>query len=194
MYNLKLHDPYFLPHIGCDIELSLDKVMTLVGENGLGKTTLVERLHSGYSGRISIIEQRPLDAFYNRTLGRIKETFLSSRPGSIDTSLFLRAWEEFGLGKKEDRVLSSLSGGEGQALKICLGSAPVAEIYIMDEPSQYLDESMKKVLSDLILELFLRKKSVLMVEHDLKWQNFSMNVIQLKLDQHTLVKGSQWTT
>jgi translation initiation factor RLI1 len=107
---------------------------------------------------------------------------------------FLICWEKFGLDKKEDRLLSSLSGGEGQALKICLGLAPKTEIYSLDEPSQYLDDGMKMVLGHVIQELLLRKKSIFMVEHDLNWQKFSLKVVQLEINNRNLMRGKEWIT
>lgn len=196
MYNLKLSDLYFLPHIGCHIELSLKgaEVLTLVGENGLGKTSLVQRFYSDHFGTSSIIEQRPSDLFYDRSLKNLKKIFLNSAGKKINIAMFNQCWASFGLNQKEDRMLSSLSGGEGQALKLCLGLSPEAKLYILDEPSQYLDEKMKQVLSTLIAELLLQQKSILMVEHDLSWQKFNMKVAQLKIVNQTLMKGDEWNT
>ena len=91
-------------------------------------------------------------------------------------------------------MLDSLSGGEGQALKICLGLASDAKVYVLDEPSQYLDESMKKVLSNLLKELLTREKSLLMVEHDLNWQEFPMKIAELKKVNRNLIVGKEWNT
>ena len=146
MYKFQLTDPYFLPHSGCDIELSLTpgELVMLVGENGIGKTTLVRRFWEEASVSMTLIEQKPLDVFYDRSLKKIKEVFLSSQEGNISGKFFLNLWKRFGLEQKENRLHSSLSGGEGQALKICLGLARESDLYLLDEPSQFLDQSMKK--------------------------------------------------
>lgn len=196
MLKLNLNDPQFLPHIGCDIELFLEikEALTIIGENGLGKSTLVHRIYSRHQDIMSIIEQKAMDQFYNRSLKAIKEIYLTSGLEKIDSEFFAHCWTSFGLDKKEDRMLDSLSGGESQVLKIILGLAVKAKIYVLDEPSQYLDESMKKVLGQLLIELLRREKSLLMVEHDLHWQQFPMRIAELKNLNNKLVIGKEWNT
>lgn len=196
MLKLNLNDPQFLPHIGCDVELLLEikEPLTIIGENGLGKSTLVHRFYSKHQDIMSIIEQKAMDQFYNRSLKAIKEIYLSSGNEKVDREFFSHGWTSFGMHKKEDRMLDSLSGGEAQVLKIILGLSVKAEIYVLDEPSQYLDESMKKVLSQLLIELLRREKSLLMVEHDLNWQQFPMKIAELKNQNDKLVIGKEWNT
>ena len=195
MYKFQLTDPYFLPHSGCDIELSLTpgELVMLVGENGIGKTTLVRRFWEEASVSMTLIEQKPLDVFYDRSLKKIKEVFLSSQEGNISGKFFLNLWKRFGLEQKENRLHSSLSGGEGQALKICLGLARESDLYLLDEPSQFLDQSMKKVLSEVIAELLQNKKSVLVIEHDFDWHKLPTTFIQIGMEGGTLKRTKTWT-
>jgi translation initiation factor RLI1 len=196
MYKLTLNDPYFLPHCGCDIELSLasGEIITLVGENGVGKTTLIERLFEAHHELMTLVDQRPLDLFYDRNLKQVKDFFLLGAGEKIDQEFFLRCWNKFHLEKKEQRMQSSLSGGEGQVLKICLSLAPSTDIYLLDEPSHYLDDSMKNILSLMLQELLQKKKSVIMIEHDLSWIQFPVRVNQLAVHNGTLIKEKSWTT
>jgi translation initiation factor RLI1 len=196
MYNFNLNDPNFLPHCGCELQLSMEpgEVVTIVGENGLGKTTLVHRFYDDHRNRMTLIDQKNLDIFYDRNLVKLKQIFLESRESMINKEFFLECWNLFGLDKKEGRMQSSLSGGEGQVLKICLGLARETDIYVLDEPSQYLDSNMKIILSDLISNLIGKKKTVIMVEHDLTWQKFPMTINKLKIHENNLVKESSWNT
>lgn len=196
MLKLKLNDPQFLPHAGCDVELLLEvkEALTIIGENGLGKSTLVHRFYSHHEDIMSIIEQKAMDQFYNRSLKKLREIFLNSGAKKINQDFFNHCWTGFGLDQKENRMLDSLSGGEGQALKICMGLAVEAKVYVLDEPSQYLDESMKKVLSRLLHDLLTLEKSILMVEHDLNWQVFPMKVVELKMSDRKIIKGKEWNT
>lgn len=196
MYNFRITDPYFLPHSGCDIELSLNpgELVMLVGENGIGKTTLVRRFWEAASVPMTLVEQKPLDVFYDRSLKKIKEVFLSSREGKISPEFFLELWKKFGLEQKENRLHSSLSGGEGQALKICLGLSLASDLYILDEPSQFLDQTMKKVLSEVISDLIKNKKSVLVIEHDFDWHKLPTTFIQIGMEEGTLKRTKTWTT
>ena len=74
--------------------------------------------------------------------------------------------EEVGLGGRGDRRLGELSGGELQLAAIARTLATDADLYLIDEPSSYLD-----IVHRLEVARRLRRlgetKSVLVVEHDL---------------------------
>jgi ABC-type Mn2+/Zn2+ transport system ATPase subunit len=196
MYNLHLNDPLFLPHCGCEIGLSLQsgEMITFVGENGIGKTSLVQRFYQEYASQMTLVDQKSLDIFYDRSLKKVKEIFLDARGDRLDKEFFLKSWSLFGLDAKEGRLQSSLSGGEGQALKIALGLAPLSDIYVLDEPSHYLDESMRKNLNTLLQDLISKNKSIIMVEHNYSWVKIPMKVFQLVQYAGTLKIGKTWNT
>ncbi len=195
MFSLKVNDPFFLPHCGCDIDVSVAPGSSLIicGENGLGKSSLVARWVHDSSYKVALVEQLSMDLFYNRSLKKLKQLFIDSCQKSIDQDFFLHCWQQFGLDKKEDRYQASLSGGEGQALKICLGLAADRSLYILDEPSQYLDENAKKVLNGCLEVLLARKKSIIMIEHDFSWICFRSERVQLEIDRNVLKIGKTWT-
>lgn len=194
MYKFKMADPHFLPHCACDIELTVapGEILTLVGENGIGKSTLMNRLWLTGAHDMTYVEQKPLDYFYDRPLHTIKAVLLKSRPDKIDKDFFLSLWKRFGLEQKESRLHSSLSGGEGQALKICLTLAQKAQCYLLDEPSQFLDVNMKQVLSSVLGELQEKQKSVVLVEHDKDWIK-QARFIQLGIVAETLKEVKSWS-
>lgn len=196
MFNFKVSDPFFLPHCGCDVDLSVAPGSALIisGENGLGKSSLISRWVYDSPHKIGMVEQLGMDFFYNRNLKKLKQIFLYSSKDKIDKFFFQHCWEQFGMDKKEDRYQASLSGGEGQALKICLGLAIDAPIYILDEPSQYLDEGTKKVLNRCLESLLDRKKSIVLIEHDFAWIQFRTQLVQLEMSHNVLKVGKTWTT
>jgi ABC-type Mn2+/Zn2+ transport system ATPase subunit len=196
MYQFKLNDPHFLPHYGCDVEICLEpgKVVAISGKNGIGKTTLLQRFYRQESFKMSLVEQAGLDFFYDRKLSQIKVIFLSARGNEVSKELFFKSWESFGLSQKEDRYQSKLSGGEGQMLKLCFGLAAKRDVYLLDEPSQYLDARSKTVLGEILNELIKHGSSILMIEHDLDWQKFDVNHVELEVVSGTLVKGKSWNT
>jgi len=74
--------------------------------------------------------------------------------------------EEVGLGGRGDRRLSELSGGELQLTAIARTLATDADLYLIDEPSSYLDIVHRLEVARLLRRLG-ETKSVLVVEHDL---------------------------
>ena len=67
----------------------------------------------------------------------------------------------------ENKVVSELSGGELQrvALALCLGKD--AELYLIDEPSAYLDVDQRMIAAKTIRRTMEKKgRSALVVDHD----------------------------
>jgi energy-coupling factor transporter ATP-binding protein EcfA2 len=194
MYRFQVKDPSFLPHIGCDVEFSLNKseLLALVGENGIGKSSLVQRF-SQEMENVVLVEQRAPDYFFDRQLKKIKEIFLASVSSYEGRKTFARYWNNFNLDQKEDRYLSSLSGGEGQALKICLNLSIPKEIYLLDEPSQSLDKRSKDQLRLILSELLEAGKAVVVIEHDTSWLPRPLKVVKLESRNQNLVLGESWT-
>jgi len=80
---------------------------------------------------------------------------------------------KLGLNRMFDRYVEDLSGGELQKLAVAVALATPADIYLLDEPSAYLDVeerlSIAKVIRRIIEE---KRKTALVVEHDLMLQNY----------------------
>ena len=74
--------------------------------------------------------------------------------------------EEVGLTSRADRRLTELSGGELQLAAIARTLATDADLYLIDEPSSYLDIVHRLEVARLLRRLG-ETKSVLVVEHDL---------------------------
>jgi ATP-binding cassette, sub-family E, member 1 len=77
-----------------------------------------------------------------------------------------RILEEVGLGGRGDRRLGELSGGELQLAAIARTLATDADLYLIDEPSSYLDIVHRLEVARILRRLG-ESKSVIVVEHDL---------------------------
>ena len=77
-----------------------------------------------------------------------------------------KALEDVGLGNRSDRKLAELSGGELQMTAIARALATDADLYLIDEPSSYLD-IIHRLRVARVLRRLGETKSVLVVEHDL---------------------------
>lgn len=193
MYSFNLHDPSFLPQRGCTLGLQFapGELLVIAGENGLGKSRLLQRMREALPEN-TFVEQKSPENFYDRTLGQLKEVVLTL-PQKINRLRFERMLTEFGLDQLEERRLSQLSGGESQALKICLALAKDAPIVFLDEPSHFLDTNRKRILSRILNHLRTENKSVVMVEHDWSWLASSYRGVKLIEDKGTLKVGEVWT-
>lgn len=66
-----------------------------------------------------------------------------------------------------DRNVENLSGGELQRFAICIVAAQDATVYMIDEPSSYLDVRQRMKAAEVIRGLLTPDKYVIVVEHDL---------------------------
>jgi ATP-binding cassette subfamily E protein 1 len=66
-----------------------------------------------------------------------------------------------------DKPVKNLSGGELQRVALVLALGKPAEVYLIDEPSAYLDAEQRVMTARLIKRYVMNaKKAALIVEHD----------------------------
>jgi ATP-binding cassette subfamily E protein 1 len=163
-----------------DFELSVlsgnftdSEIIVLLGENGTGKTTFIKMLAgiekpddgqqlpelkvSYKPQQISPKFKGNVELLFNQKLGSAWQhpQFVTDviKPLSIEDLL--------------DRQVNVLSGGEIQrvAIVLCLGKP--ADIYLIDEPSAYLDSEQRIICSKVIKRFILHaKRTAFVVEHD----------------------------
>lgn len=197
MKVFQLTDPLFLPHCACELRVSVHQgqALVLVGENGIGKSTLLNRFYLDIPAESRVVvEQKASEYFFDRKLVTIKQFFLQAELSGFNPDAFYTLWNTFDLNSKEERLVSNLSGGESQALKLCMSLCKEAEYYFLDEPSQYLDETKKKVLLQFLESLLLKEKTLLLVEHNREWLPSGWDIQELKIENNTLKQGAKWTT
>ncbi|MHA1983575.1 MAG: ribosome biogenesis/translation initiation ATPase RLI [Candidatus Hodarchaeales archaeon] len=152
------------------------EVLVILGENGLGKTTLANSLKEILERDSTVSEFE----FYNISL---KDQILNRKfEGTVDeflsekTSKYLRTPEDklhllqpLGIWKLMDKSIKELSGGELQRANIaaCLGAD--ADMYVLDEPSAFLDSVERLKITSVIRNIAEKKKrAVICIEHDLQ--------------------------
>ena len=85
------------------------------------------------------------------------------------TDPFLKAeiFEPLHLKYLLDKQLDTLSGGELQRVSIAFALVREADIYLLDEPSAYLDSQQRMIVSRIIRRIMEKTgKSAMVVDHD----------------------------
>jgi len=151
--------------------ISSGEVMGIVGPNAVGKTTFVRII----SGEISAtageldskltISHKPqyLKADFDGTV----ESWLHKQIGNFDSSFTPEILQPMEVEPLMGRRLKNLSGGELQRISIaaCLGRQ--ADLYLLDEPSAYLDVEQRLNMAKCIRRVIeKREAAAFVVDHD----------------------------
>ncbi|KAG9313421.1 RNAse L inhibitor-type ATP binding cassette protein [Chiua virens] len=150
------------------------EIVVMLGENGTGKTTFV-RLLAGVM--TPDIETDKLELSVSLKPQTISPKF----PGSVRTLLLKQIKQAFmhpqfqsdvlkpmNLENIMDQEVKTLSGGELQRVAIVLAlGKPNVSVYLLDEPSSFLDSEQRIIASKVIKRFILHtKKTAFVIEHD----------------------------
>ncbi|MEK6983593.1 MAG: ribosome biogenesis/translation initiation ATPase RLI [Nanoarchaeota archaeon] len=144
-----------------------NEIIGILGENGIGKTTFVKIL-------ANVLKQDKG--------GITKKVTVSYKPQYLEVSdalvvdVLKTAFNKFenqiihplNINPLSLNKLSELSGGELQRVAIAYCLQQDADLFLLDEPSAYLDSEQRLVLSKVIRDFVEQKEaSALIVDHDL---------------------------
>lgn len=87
--------------------------------------------------------------------------------------------EYLGLSNLKERLLSQLSGGELQKVAIAASLARDANVYLLDEPSSYLDVKERLRVANLIRGQIVPGRYIIVVEHDLAVLDYVSDLVSI---------------
>ena len=181
---------------GLTAQLQRGQLTCLLGENGVGKSTLLRTLAAfqpKLEGSVSI-EGRELDDYSERKLARTIGIVLTEKPdvqqmtvmelvemgrapytgfwgrlNEDDRKVCNEAIELIGIEPLKDRMIQTLSDGERQKVMIAKALAQQTPVIFLDEPTAFLDYP-SKVDMLLLLSRISREaqKTIFLSTHDLE--------------------------
>ena len=155
------------------------EVLGIVGPNGIGKTTFIKILagressDEGYNFDPKSVSYKP--QYPEPREETVEEALRRAAGNRYDLPLFQsEIIRPFMLDKLLDRKLEELSGGELQKVSVAEALAREADIYLLDEPSAFLDVEERYHMAKLLKRFALERRAyVFLVEHDLTVLDFA---------------------
>jgi len=155
-------------------QFSDSEIIVLLGENGTGKTTMIRMLAGHFKPDDDSVDVPELQISYKpqkispKFDGTVMQLLLKRIPDMINHPTFKTdVMNPLQMERLMDLEVQNLSGGELQrvALAVCLGTS--ANVYLIDEPSAYLDSEQRLHAAKVIKRHILHsKKTAFVVEHD----------------------------
>lgn len=193
---------------GVDIEMSKGEMVAVVGESGVGKSTLLhilgalDRPDQGMvrlnSKDIFSLSDQKLANFRNESIGFVFQfhhllpefSALENvmMPGLIagenENEVIDKAkkiLDEVGLSDRANHRPGELSGGEQQRVAVARALINQPQLVIADEPSGNLDKKNKDELHELFLDLNKRKNQTFVIAtHNLELAKMAHRIYRLK--------------
>jgi ATP-binding cassette subfamily E protein 1 len=163
------------------------EIIVLLGENGTGKTTFVRMLAGLLKSdeQVALEEEGEMDLAANAGAPDLNVSYKPQKispkfQGTVRQLLHKRIRESYihpqfisdvmkplNMEALMDNGVQNLSGGELQRLAICLALGKPADVYLVDEPSAYLDSEQRINCAKVIKRFIMHsKKTAFVVEHD----------------------------
>lgn len=207
-----------------DINLALQsgKLASLIGANGVGKSTLLKTL-TGFLPKLKgslLLDGKDISEFSQRALARQISIVLTQKPdvqnltveeivglgrspytgffGKLhanDQQIVDESITAVGIEKLKNRMIQTLSDGERQKVMIAKALAQQTPIIFLDEPTAFLDFSSKVETFQLLQRMAHEMgKLVLLSTHDLELAvRFSDTLLQVNGDGLRTVSNEEVT-
>ncbi|KAF2761721.1 ABC transporter family protein [Pseudovirgaria hyperparasitica] len=149
------------------------EIIVMMGENGTGKTTFcrmlagAEKPDGGKSIPPMSISMKP-QKITPKFQGTVRQLFMKQiRAAFLNPQFQTDVYKPLKLDDFIDQEVQNLSGGELQRVAIVLSLGKPADIYVIDEPSAYLDSEQRIIAARVIKRYIMHlKKTAFVVEHD----------------------------
>src|SRR4030042_445149 len=172
-------------------------VLGLLGQNGIGKTTTLKILSGDFKLNLGNFEKPPswneiIQHFRGSTLQEYfqklsedklrishKQQYVDKIPKAVSGNVgdllekvderrkLEDIAEQLDLKQIWERPLEVLSGGELQRVAVAATMSREADVYLIDEPSSYLDVKQRLEVAKAIRSLKNDQKTIIIAEHDL---------------------------
>lgn len=154
-------------------EVHHGEILVAVGSNGLGKSTFLNMISGSVkpdSGEIGDIKVAYKPQYPTAPATNVREWLSKSVKRNFSTNIFKSTLERFGLSRTLNQDMASLSGGELQKVWILGTVFREAELFLLDEPSAFVDVEDRLELAGILRNLIEKQGTgAIVVDHDVQF-------------------------
>lgn len=159
--------------------ISKNQTIGILGENGIGKTTFVKILADVIKSDNGKIEG-DVKVSYKPQYIQADDEFVAVVLKNAISKYEIDLIRPLELKHLLDKKLSELSGGQLQRVAIAYCLSQEADLFLLDEPSAYLDVEQRLIAAKVITDMMYKKNSsALVVDHDLLFVDYLSNSIMV---------------
>lgn len=169
-----------------DCTIQQGDFVVITGESGCGKTTLLnmigglEPVTSGkiMVGGLDITSQKKLQKYYRDIVGFVFQNFALVEQKTVEENLKMvhkqgktnisieEALASVGMEKSLKQKVYFLSGGEQQRIALARLRLKSCQLVLADEPTGSLDRKNGELVMNILHQLNIEGKTIIMVTHD----------------------------
>ena len=192
---------------GINLEIKKGEFIAIIGQSGSGKSTLMNILGclDSPSGGEYLLDDKDISKFDSDALAKLRRDkfgFIFQRYNLLSTmnalenvalpSIYAGAnkserekrgmeiLDSLGLSEKAKNLPNKLSGGQQQRVSIARALMNGGEIILADEPTGALDSKSGLRVMEILVDLYKKGHTIIIVTHDPKIAEYASRVIEIK--------------
>ena len=192
---------------GINLEIKKGEFIAIIGQSGSGKSTLMNILGclDSPSGGQYLLDGKEISKFDSDALAKLRRDkfgFIFQRYNLLSTmnalenvalpSIYAGAnkserekrgmdiLDSLGLSEKAKNLPNKLSGGQQQRVSIARALMNGGEIILADEPTGALDSKSGLRVMEILVDLYKKGHTIIIVTHDPKIAEYASRVIEIK--------------
>ena len=167
--------------------------LCIVGENGVGKSTLMKTL-------LGLVDKKEGNVEFGKNINRKEVGYLPQQtalqkdfPATVMEVVLSGNLSKIALlEEKKNSFIYELSGGQQQRVLLARALCATEKILFLDEPTTGLDPQVTKEFYDMLKELNKKGMAIIMVSHDLSVLEEATHVLYLRKNDYVYAQKEEF--